>query len=159
VIREKASVLPGLFLWREWSDEIADFADIFCRIKEIHSVLTKNWNEIDRIDTRNAILAADIFNWPSKTQLKHILEADGYEVTEWMCSQSLGEMGYFVFRAMEDDSNSGVISAEHATINEFVAFTPRVSRTLTKANIEHRFDLYSDKGELIAYLHHDWPQN
>lgn len=111
------------------------------------------------MDERCATLAAEIFNWPSKAQLKCIFENDGYMVREGKYSISLGEVDQFVFRTLENDLNSGTISADHTSMKELVAFAGRVSRTLAKAKVKHRFEVYSVEGKLVAYVHHDWPKD
>ncbi|WP_375186157.1 hypothetical protein [Pseudooceanicola sp.] len=104
-------------------------------------------------------LAAEIIKWPSKAELVLMFEADGYAVTEGRYSVRLKDFDHFAFRELGGDISQGCITADHTSTEELIAFSTRVSKTLSKAGVKHRFEIYNEKEELAAYLHYDWPQN
>ncbi len=106
-----------------------------------------------------ALLSASISKWPSKTELANMFKLDGFAITEGTYSIRLNDFDHFVFRELSHDSSTGCITADHKSSEELVAFSGRVSKTLAKSGVRHRFEVYSEKEELVSYMHHDWPKD
>jgi hypothetical protein len=106
-----------------------------------------------------AFISAQIDKWPSKNKLANIFKSDGFEVTEGKYSIRLEDFEHFVFRDLGGDLSSGCITADHESAKELVDFSGRVSQTLGKAGVRHRFEVYSENEELVAYMHYDWPKD
>ena len=106
-----------------------------------------------------ALLAAEISNWPSKADLVKMFEAEGYAVYEGRYSVRLKDFDHFAFQELGGDLGPGCITADHPSVEAFVAICERVSQTLGKNGIRHRFEVYSGEEDLAAYLHHDWPKD
>ncbi len=106
-----------------------------------------------------ALLAAEISRWPSMNELASIFRSDGYTVIEGKFSLRLADFNHFVFRELGGDLSLGSVSADHRSTEELVAFSHPVSRTLANSGIRHRFEVYSEKEELAAYMHHNWPKD
>jgi len=111
------------------------------------------------MSNEHAILAAEISKWPSKTELVNIFRSDGYAVIEGKYSVRLAEFDHFAFRELGGDLGHGSITADHNSTEELVDFSSRVSGTLANSGIRHRFEVYSGKEELAAYMHYDWPKD
>ena len=107
---------------------------------------------------RNAIMAAEIDNWPTKSALAEMFRSEGYAVTQGRFSVRLTDFDNFVFRELGGDLQSGSISADSESTDRLIAFASRVSETLKIHSVRHRFEVYSEIGEMAAYLHHDWPR-
>ncbi|WP_374635125.1 hypothetical protein [Paracoccus sp. (in: a-proteobacteria)] len=103
--------------------------------------------------------AGQLDNWPSPDALAQIFLSEGYRVRQGRYSISLDDFEHFEFRELGGDLGPGSISAESASAKALTGFAGRVSQTLAKAGIRHRFEIYSATDELIAYLHHDWPKD
>lgn len=106
-----------------------------------------------------ATLASEISKWPSKAELVNMFGSDGYAVIEGKYSVRLDDFDHFVFRELGGDLGPGCITADHASTEELVSTCERVSQTLAKAGVKHRFEVYSEKEELAAYIHHNWPKD
>jgi len=106
-----------------------------------------------------ANLASEISNWPSKAKLAEMFRGEGYKVDEGRYSVRLKDFDHFVFRELEGDIGQGYITADHASTEALVKICKRVSQTLANGGVQHRFEVYSDREELAAYLHHDWPKD
>lgn len=106
-----------------------------------------------------ATLAAQIFNWPTKAELVSIFRSDRYAVKEGKYSIVLEDFGHFAFRELGQDLGEGCISAYHESVEELTIFSKRVSATLARVGIKHRFEVYSNMSELAAYFHHEWPKD
>ena len=106
-----------------------------------------------------ALLAAEMSRWPSKNELASIFRSDGYTVIEGEFSVKLADFDHFVFRELSGDLSPGSVSADHRSTEELVVFSRRVSRTLANSGIRHRFEVYSDREELAAYMHYNWPRD
>ena len=105
------------------------------------------------------LFSGGIDNWPSQSALAEIFRSDGYLVDEGKYSIRLGDFGHFVFRELGGDLGPGKITAESDSTEDLIAFSRRVSGTLAKAGIRHRFEIYSGADELVAYMHWDWPKD
>jgi hypothetical protein len=103
--------------------------------------------------------AGELENWPSNSTLAEIFRSEGYLVTEGKYSVSLDDFSHFVFRELGSELGSGTITAESDSTEDLIAFSHRVSRTLANAGIKHRFEIYSEADDLIAYIDHDWPKD
>lgn len=106
-----------------------------------------------------ATLAAEISKWPSKTELVNIFQSDGYTVIEGKYSVRLADFDHFGFRELGGDLGPGCITTDHKSTEELAGFSSHVSRTLANSGIRHRFEVYSGKEELAAYMHYDWPKD
>jgi len=106
-----------------------------------------------------AILYAGISNWPTKAELIRIFRSDGYAVKEGKYSVRLKDFDHFAFQELGQDISPGIITADHESVEELISFSERVSATLAKAGIRHRFEVYSETEELAAYIHHGWPED
>ena len=95
--------------------------------------------------------AGELDDWPSKAALAQICEG--------RYSIRLEDFEHFEFRELGGDLGPGAVTAESTSAQALTAFVGRVSRTLAKAGIRHRFEIYSASDALIAYLHHDWPKD
>ncbi len=111
------------------------------------------------MNEEHATLAAELDSWPAKKSLMDLLTSDGFDVAEGKFSIRLNDFEHFVFRELDGGIRSGSITADHVSTRELVDFSHRVSHTLAKGNIRHRFEVYSGEGELAAYIHHDWPKD
>ncbi|MCW9044360.1 MAG: hypothetical protein OQK05_13550 [Pseudopelagicola sp.] len=111
------------------------------------------------MSNEHATLAAEISKWPSKTELLNIFKTNGYAVIEGTYSVRLADFDHFIFRDLGGDLGQGTITADHKSTEELADFSGRVSRTLANSGIRHRFEVYSDKEELAAYLHYEWPKD
>jgi hypothetical protein len=111
------------------------------------------------MNEEHASLAAELDIWPTKKSLMDLLTSDGFDVAEGKYSIRLKGFEHFIFRELDGDLGAGSITADHVSTKELVDFSRRVSQTLAKGNIKHRFEVYSGGGELAAYLHHDWPKD
>ena len=111
------------------------------------------------MNDENATLAAEITKWPSKAELIDIFRDDGFVVSEGRYSVILADFDHFAFRELGGDLGTGCVTADHPSIEELVTFSGRVSQTLAKSGIRHRFEVYSEKEDLAAYFHHDWPKD
>ena len=103
--------------------------------------------------------AGELDPWPSKPALAAIFRADGYQLHEGRYSIRLEDFQHFEFRELGGNLGPGTITAENPSAEALTAFARRVSATLAHAGIKHRFEIYSPDDDLIAYLHHDWPQD
>ena len=103
--------------------------------------------------------AGELANWPSKAALAQIFRSDGYQICEGRYSIRLEDFEHFEFRELGGDLGPGAVSAESTSTQALTTFAGRVSRTLAKAGIRHRFEIYSATDALVAYLHHDWPKD
>ena len=118
-------------------------------------------NRIESADMNDeyAFIAAEISNWPTKSQLVNIFQSDGYAVIDGNYSVGLADFDHFAFRGLGGDLDVACITGDHESTEELVAFARRVSQTLANSGLRHRFEVYSEKDELAAYLHHDWPKD
>ena len=105
-----------------------------------------------------ATLAAEISDWPTKTELVSIFRSDGYAVNEGRYSIRLEDFDHFSFQELGQDLSEGCITAD-GEVEELITFSKRVSATLAKAGVKHRFEVYSESDELAAYIHHEWPKD
>lgn len=111
------------------------------------------------MDDEDAILSAEISGWPSKSDLANMLRADGYSVVEGKYSIRLEDFSHFVFQELGEPAGAGCISADDASVEALIACSSRVSKTLAKAGIRHRFEVYDGDEVLAAYFHHAWPKD
>lgn len=84
---------------------------------------------------------------------------DGYQVREGRFSVRLVDFPEFVFRELGGDLGPGCVTADDESTEALVAFSERVSKTLAKAGVKHRFEIYTATDTLTAYSHHDWPED
>lgn len=107
-----------------------------------------------------AFLGADIAEWPSKKALVEMFRADGYRVSEGQYLVSLDDFDRFVFKELVGPPRPGRIDADNLSEEALIAFSQRVSRTLTKAGVRHRFEIYpaAENADMVAYFHYDWPK-
>lgn len=103
-------------------------------------------------------LYGQLENWPSKTEMARLMEAAGFSVYVGQYSIRLQDCEHFAFQEYGGDLGDPQFDADASSLEKMLKDGGRVSDALTAAGIRHRFELYNDSDELVAYLHHRWPQ-
>jgi hypothetical protein len=107
--------------------------------------------------TEYAHLCGELREWPDKDRMVSILSAAGMRVTLGRYSIRLDELSHFVFQGYGGDLGNPQIEADCETAELLKQEATRVSKALGAADIPHRFEIYGEGGEILHYLHHDWP--
>jgi hypothetical protein len=102
-------------------------------------------------------IAGELTAWPSKEQMAKILRHAGLKVTEGNYSIRVDDCSHFVFQEYGGDLGDPSIDADADTLAEMLSDGNLVSEALAKAGIRHRFEIYNVEGEMVGYLHFDWP--
>ena len=103
-------------------------------------------------------LCGDIDGWPTKSEMARIMRDAGFNVYVGQYSIRLDDCEHFKFQHYGGDICDPVIDADGSNLEIMTRDAQRVSDTLTAHNIRHRFELYNDADEMVAYIHHNWPQ-
>jgi hypothetical protein len=103
-------------------------------------------------------LFGQIDNWPSKKKMARLLGASGLSVIVGRYSIRIADCEHFIFQEYGGDLGEPVLDADASSLEQMFKDGGRVSAALAAANIRHRFELYNENEELVAYLHHRWPQ-
>ena len=96
--------------------------------------------------------------WPSKSEMARIMRSAGFDVYVGQYSVRLRDCEHFVFQTYGGDICDPSIDADGSNLETMARDAQRVSDALTANNVRHRFELYNDADEMVAYIHHDWPQ-
>jgi hypothetical protein len=97
--------------------------------------------------------------WPSKAQMARVLRAAGLRAQVGQYSIRVADCSRFIFQEYGGDLGEPQIEAEADSLEEMLHDAKLVSNALTVAGLRHRFELYNDADELVAYVHYDWPQD
>ena len=105
----------------------------------------------------SARIAGDLDQWPSKEHMARILRAAGLQVTVGTYSIRVQDCSHFVFQEYGGDLGDPTIDADADSPEEMLREGKLVSDALARARIRHRFGIYSQGDEMVAYLHYNWP--
>ena len=103
-------------------------------------------------------LCGEIDEWPRKFEMARIMRDAGLKVNVGQYSVRLDNCEHFVFQHYGGDICDPIVEADGSNLEIMTRDARRVSDALTAKNIRHRFELYDDSGEMVGYIHHDWPQ-
>lgn len=112
----------------------------------------------DPIDT-SIRLYGSVDDWPSKDRMAAILQAAGLAITVGPYSIRVDDCDHFKFQTYGGDICDPSLDADADDLDTMLHDAGRVSSALATAGIRHRFELYDDADTMMAYLHHDWPQD
>jgi hypothetical protein len=104
-----------------------------------------------------ARIAGQLDVWPTKEQMVAILRAGGLQVLVGRYALRVQDCSHFVFQQYGGDISDPVVDAYADTVAEMIREGKRVSDALSRAGVEHRFEIYDDNDTLVGYLHHEWP--
>ena len=97
--------------------------------------------------------------WPKKAKMAKILRQAGLTVYEGSYSLRIEDYPHFVIQHYGGDLCDPDFDVDADTTEELSCYAKQLSSILASANIAHRFEIYDDLQNLIAYYHHDWPQS
>jgi hypothetical protein len=100
----------------------------------------------------------EIRDWPKKAKMAKILRNAGLNVYEGRYSIRIEDYPHFTIQNYGGDICEPSFDVDADTAEELSAYAKQISSILASANIAHRFEIYDDRQNLIAYYHHDWPQ-
>jgi hypothetical protein len=103
-------------------------------------------------------LCGELAPWPSRDALAELLRAAGLQVTVGQHSLRVADCAHFVFQDFGRPDGDPTVDADAPDLNAMLQDAGRVSTALAKPGIRHRFELYDEAGQLVAYLHHGWPR-
>jgi hypothetical protein len=106
----------------------------------------------------SATMSGQLFKWPEKEALAATLASAGLNVQVGRYSVRVKDCEHFSFEQYGNDTSSPEISADAETTERMIQDTKIVSAALAQANIRHRFEVYDENDQLVAYVHHDWPR-
>ncbi len=106
---------------------------------------------------KDAYLSGELREWPDKQRMVSILRAAGLRFTVGRYSIRFDDLTDFIFQEYGGDLGKPRIEANGNTPDLLQQEASRVSAALAAARIAHRFEIYSDRGEMLHYLHYDWP--
>jgi hypothetical protein len=93
--------------------------------------------------------------WPDKEEMAAILRAAGLAVT--VGRYSIRVKDCFSFQEYGGDLSNPRVEADAESLEAIMSEGKIVSDALARAGIRHRFELYNNAGQLVGYLHHEWP--
>lgn len=105
----------------------------------------------------SAHIAGALALWPSKERMAQILRDAGLKVYVGTYSIRVEDCSHFVFQEYGGDLGSPTIDADADSPEDMLREGKLVSDALAKAGITHRFEIYSQGDEMVAYLHYNWP--
>ena len=98
---------------------------------------------------KEALLAGQISNWPSKDELDALLRKAGLRTVKGAYSIRLEECGNFIFRDLGGPAPPS-ITASHDSAQELARISAKVSNALTEGGVRHRFEIYDGDERLTA---------
>lgn len=111
-----------------------------------------------RMEDTEAVLSGECAPWPSKEALAAILQRAGLRVDVGPFSVRVKDCSHFVFQNYGGDITTPTIDADGDSAESLAREAAFVSQALKDADIRHRFEVYGPGDQLVAYLHHRWPQ-
>lgn len=110
----------------------------------------------------SAVLAGELARWPSKDEMASILRAAGLMIDVGRFSIRVLNCSDFAFQEYGGDIGEPSIEAGAVSPDALMREARVVSDVLARANLKHRFEIYSwdertGHYELRGYLHYDWP--
>jgi hypothetical protein len=103
-------------------------------------------------------IAGELESWPTMSEMATLLRDSSVAVSEGRYSLRLTDFDHFVFQRYGGDLGHPDVDFEAGTLDDMLRDAGRISQVLGGAGLRHRFEIYNDSGELVGYLHYDWPQ-
>ena len=104
-----------------------------------------------------ATLAGQLFTWPSKDQLAHVLRSAGLSIYVGRHSIRVEDCAHFSFEQFDGGLCDPCIGADAKTTKKMTQDAQLVSDALATVGIRHRFEVYDGNNILVAYVHYGWP--
>ena len=86
-----------------------------------------------------------------------MLRGAGLKLKVGKFSLRLTDFGHFVNREYGGDLGEPQFDVDGDDVVALTEFCDQVSKVLAANELRHRFEIYSDEGDLVTYLHHRWP--
>lgn len=106
---------------------------------------------------KGAILAGEIDEWPTKTELAHILRSVGFNIVVGKYSIQMKEFDVFSFQELGGELCAPLIVADRSSTDALAEFSKRISDVLGRNELRHRFEIYNSAQQMVYYFHHNWP--
>ena len=97
--------------------------------------------------------------WPSKLTMANLLTDAGFDLYVGRYSIRINDFDHFVFQEYGGDLGDPQLDADAEDEAVLTDQVQRVSAALREAGLIHRFEIYSDDNNEIAYIHFGWPKD
>lgn len=102
-------------------------------------------------------ISGELDQWPSKSAMADLLRGAGFSLEVGTFSIRLNDCEHFVFQEYGGDIGHPTIDADGSSLEAMLNDGHRVSAALASSGIRHRFTIYNSAGDMVGYIHHQWP--
>ena len=105
----------------------------------------------------DVFMSGELDSWPSKSEMAKLLRDADFSVNVGTYSIRLDDCEHFVFQEYGGDICSPTVDADGSTLDAMLHDGNRVSAALASYGLRHRFEIYNSDGDMVGYIHHQWP--
>ena len=105
----------------------------------------------------DVFISGELDSWPSKSEMADLLRGAGFSVNVGTYSIRLDDCEHFVFQEYGGEIDPPTIDADGSSLDAMLHDGNRVSEALASCGIRHRFEIYNLDGDMVGYIHHQWP--